>query len=178
MARDHARLLVSIWGDSDFTALKSSSQLAYFALISSRDLSWCGVAPYLPRRLSGIASDFSERKAREGFAELEARRFAVVDRSTDELLVRSYVRHDGILKQPNVTKAMVKAIDRVHSTALVGVIYDELARLREAEPTLNGWNAMGLVYPEHLAEVDARVTGSASPKGSGMGEPKGSLKAC
>lgn len=44
MARDHARIYLSIWESTDFTGLTISEQWTYFALISSPDLSW-GRAP-------------------------------------------------------------------------------------------------------------------------------------
>lgn len=44
MARDHARIYLSIWESTDFTGLTISEQWTYFALISPPDLSW-GRAP-------------------------------------------------------------------------------------------------------------------------------------
>ena len=49
MAREHAILIVSIWDDPDFIALEAMQQTVFFSLIANRDLSWCGVAPYLPK---------------------------------------------------------------------------------------------------------------------------------
>lgn len=151
MARRHARLLVRIWDDQDWLALTSSQQVTYLALCSSVDLSWCGVAPLLPQRLARISSDMTESKARANLAALEDTRFLVVDRNTGELCVRSYVRHDGLLDQPNVVKAMVKAYDKVHSTTIRRTIVRELQRAREEDPESKGW------------AVIAKLTGSPLP---------------
>jgi hypothetical protein len=52
MARDHARIYLSIWESTDFTGLTISEQWTYFALISSPDLSW-GRAPRPALRPAG-----------------------------------------------------------------------------------------------------------------------------
>ena len=64
MARKHARLLLSIWDDRDFTALDPTEQIVYLGICSSRDLSWCGVAPLLPKRLIRNSRNVNERKVR------------------------------------------------------------------------------------------------------------------
>ena len=156
MARDHARLLVSIWDDPDWISLDSSAQTVYSSLISSRDLSWCGVAPLLPQRIVRLAKDLTERKVRNALADLADRRFLIIDDETAEILVRSYVRHDGILKQPNVTKALAKSLDRVHSETLVAAVKVELGRLLEDQPDLRGWDAIRSGWPELFAELHAR----------------------
>jgi len=153
MARDHARLLVSIWDDDDWTSLDTASQTVYSSLISSPDLSWCGVAPLLPQRIARNATDLTERKVRNSFGSLVQRRFLIIDEETAEILVRSYVRHDGILKQPNVTKALVRAMDRVHSDHLLEAVKVELSRLLIDEPDHKGWDTIRSGWPELYAEL-------------------------
>ena len=164
MARDHARLLVSIWTDDDWTVLDSCTQVTYLSLISSPDLSWCGVAPLLPKRLARHSADLSERKVRSSLARLEESKHLIIDRDTAEILVRTYVRHDGILKQPNVTKALVRALDRVHSDALREAVKVELSRLLTDEPDLKGWPTVQSIAPELFAELHAK--GSRNPSGN------------
>lgn len=159
MARDHALIFVSIWEDPDFVALKSGEQSAYFKLISSRDISYCGVLPYLPKRIARLAADTTERQIVQAMARLADARFVVIDHDTDELLVRSYVRHDGILKMPNVVRAMNKAWERVHSEHLRQVIYEETVRaIDEQFPT---------ELPKGLR--DALAEGFAEPFLEGIG---------
>lgn len=154
---------MSIWDDDDWTSLDTASQTVYSSLISSPDLSWCGVAPLLPQRLARGARDLTERKVRNAFAELTQRRFLIIDNETAEILVRSYVRHDGILKQPNVTKALVRAMDRVHSDTLVDAVKVELARLLIDEPDHKGWDTIRSGWPELFAELHAK--GQTNPSG-------------
>ena len=134
MPRTHVRMLTSIWDDDDWRALTTIQQQTYWAVLSSEDLSWCGVAPLLPQRLVKFASDLTERKVRAAISALADARFFVVDEATAEVLVRSYVRHDGIMKQPNVTKAMVGAYGKVHSANLQAVVISELGRLYREDP--------------------------------------------
>lgn len=141
MARTHIRLLTSIRNDPDWCALTTVQQQTYLAVLLSEDLSWCGVAPYLPQRLVKFASDLTERKVRTAIGALAAARFLVVDDTTAEVLARSYVRHDGVLKQPNVTKAMVAAIGKVHSRMLRAAVVSELGRLLRENPPVRPVNA-------------------------------------
>ena len=163
MARDHARLLVSIWSDEEFVTLKVAQQMTYLSLISSPDLSWCGVAPLLPQRTARLAADLTEAKVRAALDELQGRRFLVIDDATAEIAVRSYVRHDGILKQPNVTKAMVKALLRIHSDDVAGVIRDELARELRENPDAKGWPSVRSEQPELFAELQEKASQNPSP---------------
>lgn len=162
MARDHARLLVSIWTDEDFTRLTSAQQLTYLSLISSPDLSWCGVLPLLPQRLALLSSDATDRKVRANLAALEAQRFVVMDEVTAEILVRSYVRHDNLLRQPNVVKAMVKALQKVHSERLQRVVLAELNRAYHENPDAKGWPVIRSEQPELFAEVSANPSRNPS----------------
>lgn len=162
MARRHARLLLKIWDDDDWLALSSSQQITYLALLSSRDLSWCGVAPFIPRRLAKISSDMAERKAVANLATLAEARFIVIDHDTAEVSVRSYVRHDEFMGQPNVVKAMVKALDKVHSNVIRAVIVDELRRYLKEEPDLKGWGTVQATAPELFSELQSSPLRRAS----------------
>jgi len=165
MARDHARILLSIWDDPDWLALNSVQHDVYWAIASGRDLSYCGVAPLIPARYQHIASDMNPRRFMSAVDVLEARRFVVTDRATAEVLIRSYVRHDGILKLPNVTKALVTAMKRVHSGLIQEAMTEELVRLYIENPTEKGWHGFADADPEGFAILKAKC----SPKGSGKG---------
>lgn len=163
MPRTHARLLVSVWKDVDWLALTSQQHDVYLALLTTHDLSWCGVAPLLPQRLVGWSSDLTERKvqaALDVLADPNAGRFLVVDRSTGEVLVRSYVRHDNLLKQPNVTKAMIRSLQNVRSPTLRDAVVAELGRAYKDEPEHNGWKTMAVCAPELFEEVLATPSGN------------------
>lgn len=147
MARDHARIKTSIWDDPDFLALKVAEQHAYFMLASSLGLSRCGVITYIPARFDHLASDLTESRLRRAIDGLRTSRFAVVDDRTQELLVRSYVRHDGVLDRVNMGKATGTAFEAVVSADIRHAIGDELARLMKESPDLQGWVGLADTSP-------------------------------
>lgn len=165
MARRHARLMVSIWDDEDFIQLTSVEQNVFFALISSRDLSWCGVLPHLPKRLARNASDLTERKVTAAISRLRDERFVVIDDDTDELLVRRFVHYDEVMKQPNVAKGMATAMSRVHSQHLSSIMLDELGREMVDNSDFKGWASLRASFPELFEQVCAKASakGSANP---------------
>ena len=170
MARDHARIRVDIWAKDDWKLLTITQQLVYLALTTSPDLSYCGVLPLIPTRYVDLNTDMTERRFTSAISVLELRKYVVTDTASAELLVRSYIRHDGILKQPNVTKAMVTALKRVHSRKITRAIEAEIVRLMLDEPDAKGWRGFADVDPEGFTELMTK----AHRKGSGKGSPKGS----
>lgn len=156
MSRTHGRIVTAIWADREFTALNAASQHLYLAFITSPQLSYAGVIDYIPGRLTGLARDLNAAKVARAVDRLEAARFAVVDRNTAELLIRSYVRHDGILAQPNVMRATAKAARLIVSPRIRRAFDAELARLHAEAPDARGWQGLREdfpdVYPEPLDE--------------------------
>jgi len=128
MARDHARIHLSIWDDPDFLALPVAQQWTYLALAASPFLSYCGVHPLVPAKIAERAGDMTERKVSAALRGLADARFIVPDPSTAELAIRTYVYWDGVLKMPNVVRAMNRAYAKVMSELLRGVIRDETHR--------------------------------------------------
>lgn len=173
MARRYARLWLSIWDNDDFISLDPVAQNTYLTLISSPDLSWCGVAPLLPKRQARTARGLTERKVTTAISHLEAATFVVTDTDTDEILVRRFVHYDEVIKQPNVAKAMCSAMDRVHSQRIRAAMDDELRREFTTEPDLKGWDAIRASFPD----VYAKASGNPSAKGSAKGSPIPSRKA-
>lgn len=147
MARDHARIKIHIWDDPDFLALKASEQHAYFTMMSNKGLSRCGVLDNLPSRFVRLASDMTKPRWRTAVDGLAAARFVVIDEATEELLLRSYVRHDGVLDRVNMGKATGTAFEAVVSDALRRSIGDELARLMRHAPDLPGWKGLAETSP-------------------------------
>lgn len=164
MARDHARILVRIWDDDDFCALDVGSQHMYLMLATAKRLSYCGVLDYLPSRLAGKAKGLTEAKVKTAVKTLERARFVVLDKATQEILVRSYVRYDGVLNRLNMGKAVASALDRVESEKVRQAVRVELARLSLDEPALAGWHGFKAQDP---SEFEA-VAGIASAMQSAM----------
>ncbi|HEY9410386.1 MAG TPA: hypothetical protein VIP77_12460, partial [Jiangellaceae bacterium] len=139
MARDHARVKTSIWNDPDFLELKISEQHCYLALMSNKGLSYCGVIDYVPGRFAYLAADMSQAKFKTAVAGLVKARFVIVDEHTQELLLRTYVRHDGVLDRVNMGKATGTAIEAVVSWKLREAIGRELRHLMKDASGLPGW---------------------------------------
>lgn len=147
MARDHARVRVSIWDDPDFLALRIAEQHLYLALMSNKGLSRAGVIDYIPSRFEGLAADLTASRFRNSVKGLRATRFLILDESTQELLVRTYVRHDGVFDRENMGKAVGTAFEAVVSDAIRLAIGDELARLMKDRPDLPGWKGLANTSP-------------------------------
>jgi hypothetical protein len=169
VARNHARLLLRIWDDPEWLALTSSQQITYLALLSSRDLSWCGVAPLLPQRLAKASRDMTTHRAQANLATLSATRFVVIDNASAEVAVRTYVRHDDFLKQPNVVKAMIKDLAKVHSKIIHGTVVTELGRAYREDPGLKGWATIQLLDRDLFRTICRNP--SANPSGKGSANP-------
>lgn len=184
MARDHARLSLSIWNDDDFRELTTAAQHLYFVFLTSRHLSYCGVADWRPNRITPLAQSWDQEEFDAAAHELATKLYIVVDEETEEVLVRSFIRGDGLMKQPKMAVAMSRAFELVASKWIRGVIIHELHRLREDEPDLNGWGSAEAskllakdpinpsVYPSGYPSINP----SSNP--SGKGKPDPSAKGC
>lgn len=129
MARDYAKIITRIWADDDFKKLGATAQRLYFQLLSQPDVSMCGVVTLAERRWSMQVADQSVEAITDDIATLERSRFVVVDRVTQEVLVRSYVRHDEAWRSPNGMKGIDSAVRSVLSTRLKSVCRGELLKI-------------------------------------------------
>lgn len=163
MARDHARIKVNIWGDGDFKELRAPQQHAYFMLTTQARLSYAGVLDYIPSRLARLAKGLTEAAVETMIEGLEKARYVVLDRDTQELLVRSYVRHDGLLESPNMAKAMAKDYGEVISSSIRAAILTELQRAYRDDPKLAGWSSTKGIGEKFPALMEAIATPSADP---------------
>lgn len=129
MARSHARIYTSIWADADFIALDPDAQRMFLFLVSQPDLEHSGVIPLRERRWSRASGSLTAADVTKSLEALAAARFLVYDEDTEELLVRSLMRWDGVWKQPNVAKSAANQIRTVASESLQRELACELARL-------------------------------------------------
>lgn len=124
----YVRLQRDIRLDPDYRALSRDAQWLYKELLI--DVDFIGVADWAPRKLAKIAVNTTPLEVETAAAELRAALFIVVDDETGEVLVRTFVKHDGLYKQPNMCVAMVKAFRKIGSPTLQGIISHELNRIR------------------------------------------------
>lgn len=118
MPRSSARIHATIWQDPEWLALSAGAQRMYVLALSQPNLSLCGVVSYTANRWAGLAKDSTVRSIRAAVKELEQARFVVVDESTEELWIRSFVKHDGVLRSPNAKSGMIRDFGHVHSQGI------------------------------------------------------------
>jgi hypothetical protein len=180
MARDHAQIRLDMWGDDDWRKLSVPAQHLYMLLLTSPSLSFCGVADWRPARIAQLAADWSTDDVLKAAAELSDRLFLVIDDETEEVLIRSFVRHDGLMKMPNMATAMATSHAGIASARLRGVVVHELRKLHEKQPDLAGWKSKRALAVLERNAIDPSVNPSGNPsvkgsvKGSDDPEPKGS----
>jgi hypothetical protein len=85
---------------------------------------------------------------------LAERMFIVIDEITEEVLIRSHIKHDGVIKVPNSAAAMCTAMASVASSTLRAVMVFELRKLFTKSPDLAGWT--GGTSGEKLRAILAR----------------------
>lgn len=127
--RKEARIFTSVWQDADFIALPVEAQRLYFLLLSQPELSHCGVLTLAENRWATYAPGMTRGRVRTELtilAEAEPRPFILTDYGTDELLIRSFVRRDHVLRSPKLIRPLVVACQTVRSVRLRTALRDEL----------------------------------------------------
>lgn len=186
MAGDHARIRRDIWADEDFRELTSPAQWLYLHLITSPSLTFVGVCDWRPARIAAHSAELTPWDVEVFAAELERGHYIVVDRRSEEVLIRSWIKHDGLMHSPNMVKALVKAHSLTSSNVLRAVVIGQLQRLRIQDPDLRGWDVLddlddkrSMTPDEAFAALPANpsVNPSADPSGipSANGSRNGSL---
>jgi hypothetical protein len=139
MARERATINIDIWSDADFRNLTAPAQSLYFKLVSHPKLDYCGCVEFHPGRLAAMSKEQSSGDIMIAAQELADTFFCVFDQSTDEALVRSFLRHDGLMKQPRLAVSAAKAYGAIASNKIRAVVVHELQRLKKKEPDLAAW---------------------------------------
>lgn len=147
MARKYAQILVSIWSDEDFKALDPEYQHMFFVLVSQPRMNLCGVIDFIPSRIAQASHALTIDDVTQRVKWLDSKRYVVHDADTGELLIRSFIRHDGLLKNPKVTVGMATDYGEVMSSALRDQILKELRRCYEEDPDMKGWASIEKTNP-------------------------------
>lgn len=139
MARDHTRVNLDIWGDDDFRELPVDAQALYWQLWTSPDRTYCGGHWWHPGKLAMFAGDWTIPRVESAGSVLSQRLFLIIDADVDECLIRSWIKHDGLWKSPNMAVSMAAARAAMTSKACRGVIVHEVKKLATANPDLKSW---------------------------------------
>lgn len=173
MARDHARIICAIWRDPEFTMLSKDAQRLYMLLLSQPKLSLCGGLDYTPGRWAQMAGDDHVAAVEDAVTELEEGRFVLVDGDAAELVIRSFVKNDGISDSANLIQAMWKAWAGIYSDDLRQALVWELPDV--AFQRGFGDEKKDYEPPREALEMRAvEPLPNPSPKGSPRGSVKGS----
>lgn len=134
MPRDRANIFTDIWTDDDWRNLSGAEQNLYLMLLTHPQLSYAGVADWRPGRLAQMNRDGSKAGVEAIGRQLQDKRFIVVDDDTEEVLIRSYIKHDGVLQHPKLAISFVNAYATVSSRTIRMVITHELKKLYHKHP--------------------------------------------
>ena len=185
MARDRASIRIDMWGDGDWRDLSQDAQHLYMLLLSHPKLSYAGVTEWHPGKLAAMTNGVDAGKIMASGSALESHGFIVVEPSTDEVLVRSFIKHDGLMKQPKLVVSMTTAYAAVASRRIQLVIAHEVQKMRDREPDLRAWgvkqvqtilDAKGSGWAEVGVELTPGLTPAVTPgftpnAGQGLAEP-------
>jgi len=182
MPRDRANLRTDLWADASWRSLTYGAQWLYQHILTTSTLNACGVADWRTVRIAAMSVNVTPALVEEFAAELEREHFLVVDRETEEALVRSFFRHDGILLQPNPMKGALRQFAGIASSLIRGVIAHEMNRLQQENPNgfskdghgFNVWALEGMRTLLGTPQIDVKnpsVDPSPNPSDKGTENP-------
>lgn len=175
MAREKASISIDIWGDSDFRDLTDRAQSLYFKLLSHPKLDYCGVVTFHPGRLAALTREQSADDIMIAAQELSDTFYCVFDQDTDEVMVRSFLRRDGVLLQPRLMVSATKAYAAIGSNKIRAVVVHEVQRFKRENPKLAAWEKpqMKDLLKQESVSVKDTVTELVWSFGGVFGNPYG-----
>jgi hypothetical protein len=139
MAREKASINLEVWGDADFRDLTDSAQGLWHKLMGS-NLNYCGVGDFHPGRLAAKSREQTADQVMIAAQELSDKFWIVIDQSTDEVMVRGFLRHDGVLRQPRLAVSAALAYAAIASNKIRAVVVFEVQRFKKENPDLPAWD--------------------------------------
>lgn len=152
--KDHARINLDIWGDDDWLDLTPPAQHLYFVLWTSPQLSYCGTGEWHPGKIASKAKGWTAHAVDAAAVELCAELFLVIDADTEEFLLRSWMKHDGLWRTPNMAVSMANARAELSSRILRGVVVHEVAKIKARQPDSTSWERHAVVTMLSQKAVD------------------------
>lgn len=117
----------SRWQDESWRALTMDAQLLYMMLPGDPYTSAAGVVPIRCDAWANKVGEGDRRRIEAALAELGSSGWTVLDDTTNEVWVSTYIRDNRIPAQPNHVRAALNAATRCDSTAIRAAIAEELA---------------------------------------------------
>jgi hypothetical protein len=117
MARSFGKVRSTIWDDPDFRALSPGAQRLYVQILSQKRLTLAGVVPFSPRAWARGCDDLEAADIETAAAELADAGFVIIDYDTEELMVRTMLKHDPV-KGARTVAGMWNAWSEIDSTEI------------------------------------------------------------
>ncbi|HEY3259612.1 MAG TPA: hypothetical protein VGJ95_04975 [Pseudonocardiaceae bacterium] len=129
MARSYANIFTAIWRDDDFRALDGEAQRVYLLLATQPNISAAGMLPMTVGRWAAMSADTKPADIRAALSRLTEAHFVIADEVTEEVLVRSFVRHDKGYGNPKRVPVIRDAARDIESRSLRQALAVEFVRL-------------------------------------------------
>lgn len=152
--KDYAQIKLDIWGNDDWLDLSPPAQHLYFVLWTSPELSYCGTGEWHPGKIAAKAKGWTPDGVCGAAVELSRELFLLVDLNTDEFILRSWIKHDGLWRSPTMAVSMVNARAALASRTLRGVIVHEVSKLKDRESSYSSWSKDAVVQMLSQKAVD------------------------
>jgi hypothetical protein len=173
MARSEARLKFGIWRDG-LDGLAPHARLLYVVLLTEPTVNHCGVGAVRPSKWAtnaGLEMD----EMQTALEELVVGRYVVIDDRTEEILVRTMIRNDGVADQPNVLKGAIREALQTESPMLRRALAAELRKLPAKGPDGVSKSGRPVVYPDPHVAADELDPRAPKPPAKPMSNPSGTL---
>ena len=173
MPRDYAQIRQDMWSDDRWRALTPVAQWLYMLLLSDPRLTYAGVTEWHPGRIAQRAKECTGRDVLIAAAELADAHFVIIDEDTEEVAIRSFLKHDPVMRNPRLAVTMAKDFGVVASNKIrAGIVY-ELQRLKRADPDLPAWDKPQVKTVLRQNAVNPREMVTDLPIGAATYLPKG-----
>jgi hypothetical protein len=162
MARSEARLQLGIWRGLE--GLSAHARLLYVVLLTEPTMNHAGVGAI---RMSKWAANcgLTVKQTADALEELATGEWVVTDSPTEEVLVRTMIRNDGVADQPNVLKGAIREALQTESSRLRRALAVELKKLPPKRPDGCSKSGRPVVYPDPHAAAEelAHITPGPEP---------------
>lgn len=174
MARERVSYKLELWGDADWRDLTDPAQSLWHKLMGYK-LDYCGVGNFHPGRIAALTREQTADQVMIAAQELSDKHWVVFDQSTDEFMVRGYLRHDGVLHQPRLAVSAALAYAAIASNKIRAVVVFEVQRFKRENPDLPAWDKpqMKALLKQPATPVTETVTDLEWTFGNGYGEAYG-----
>lgn len=126
MARNYLQFSVDAWRDRDWTNLTAQAQWLYVLILSQPKLTLVGGLDINVNKWATMCADAEADDVSAALDELELERFVIVDRVTQELIIRSFTKNDlkSSRLSPQIVKGFWGAWKGLHSPELRMAVVD------------------------------------------------------